>query len=409
MSPPTDAVAIAIPGQQETADTTAAQKTALQSLSDWTKQNIAKQIKHYFTTANLNHDQYMAKQIKENTDGWVPFSTMVRFNKLRDLLGVPKPKDDKKKKQRQPAVPTQYVELLAAVVAEILKDDELVEVNEGKTQLRRKQAYEQTGAWFDKTVHAKGLEYGKETGELIDELTEAFGVHGEVALVRLRRNPKTKVFKGNALVEFVNKEDAEKVAKLEDFKFKETPLQLSMLRAYHDEKKQADEFIQPELRQPGETYPTFEEWCHSHGKPVPAPLNEKKQQQKRKPEEEEPKEVEVNIEPGTLVNFVIENNTEESVKPGTIRGKVAELVGAVRFVELERDATKGVIRFAEAVGEKAIADHQESGVAMDDGVVLRLSAVSEEEQNAFVGRAKAVFASAGRKGNNGRQKRRLRK
>ncbi|KAJ2882382.1 hypothetical protein FB639_002403, partial [Coemansia asiatica] len=49
---------------------------------------IVKQIKHYLSDANLNHDAFMRKGVEMN-DGWIQFATFAKFNRLRELMGVP--------------------------------------------------------------------------------------------------------------------------------------------------------------------------------------------------------------------------------------------------------------------------------------------------------------------------------
>ncbi|KAJ2432576.1 hypothetical protein GGF42_009559, partial [Coemansia sp. RSA 2424] len=239
-------------------------------------QKVVSQVKHYFSDANLNHDVFMRKGVSEN-DGWVQFSTLIRFNKLRQLVGVPidaKDSDDSKKNSgkrgakgasaRPAPIAQKFVDLLAATVKAGVSAEDAVEVNE--TAIRRKDAYVESDAWFSRTVHVKGLPYGEERAGEIEELTAFFAQHGDVALLRLRRNPKTKAFKGNVLVEFASAEQAEAVAKMEDLVFEGHKLAPALLSAYHDEKMATGDYMHPELRKPGETYKTYEEWCLANGR-----------------------------------------------------------------------------------------------------------------------------------------------
>ncbi|KAJ2448835.1 hypothetical protein EV183_005229 [Coemansia sp. RSA 2336] len=352
----------------------------LSSFSDEITQKVVGQVKHYLSDANLNHDTYMRKTIEEN-DGWVPVAALARFNRLRQLMELPF--DDKKaskKKQALPPVPVHMVRLLGSSIKQAIGEDDEIEVKEDASAIRRKVAYVPTEDWFERTVHFKGLDYGVESPDLIDELTAYLNeaVEGDdVLLVRLRRNPRTKQFKGNVLVEFKTLEQAEQASKREDLEFKGKKLEPAMLPAYHDGKLAADEFIQPEMRKPGASYPTYEEWCAAHGRQA--------RPEKRKPEEpEEP------ADPKSLVRFT---GVEGSPSIKEIKEALAQL-GKVRFVEYEADASEGIARF-----DSPLADELEAlpAVQLND-VSLQFAAVDQDTANAFFERAKeAASSSRGKK------------
>ncbi|KAI9480149.1 hypothetical protein LPJ78_003304 [Coemansia sp. RSA 989] len=370
----------------------------LSSFSDEITQKVVSQVKHYLSDANLNHDTYMRKTIEEN-DGWVPVAALARFNRLRQLMELPfdDKKQTSKKKQALPPVPQHMVRLLGSSIKKAIGEDDEVEVKEDASAIRRKVAYVPTEDWFERTVHFKGLDYGVEWADLIDDLTAYFNeaIEGDnVLLVRLRRNPRTKQFKGNVLVEFKTPEQAESASKREDLEFKGKKLEPAMLPAYHDTKLAADEFIQPEMRKPGASYPTYEEWCVAHGR-QPKP-------EKRKAEEpaEEP------VDPKSLVRFTgVEGNP--SIKE--IKEALGQL-GKVRFVEYESEASEGIARFDSAIAEE-LEKHAE-GVKLNEAT-LQLAAVDEDTANAFFERAKAAADNArgkkrpgrGGRGRGGRNKR----
>ncbi|KAJ2850844.1 hypothetical protein IWW36_001568 [Coemansia brasiliensis] len=377
----------------------------ISSFSDETTQKVVNQVKHYLSDANLNHDTYMRKTIEEN-DGWVPVAALARFNRLRQLMDLPfddkKQASNKKKKQALPPVPEHMVRLLGSSIKKAVGDnDDVVEVKEDASAIRRKVAYKPTEDWFERTVHFKGLDYGVEWADLIDELTAYFNeaIEGDnVLLVRLRRNPRTKQFKGNVLVEFKTLEQAEQASKREDLEFKGKKLEPAMLPAYHDTKLAADEFIQPEMQKPKASYPTYEEWCAAHGR---QPKPEK--QQKRKSEEQPAEEP---VDPKMLVRFTgVEGNP--SIKE--IKEALGQL-GNVRFVEYENEASEGIARFDTAIADEIAEKHPE-GVKLNDDVTLKLATVDEDAANAFFERAKAAADNArgkkraGRGGRGGRNKR----
>ncbi|KAJ1667473.1 hypothetical protein IW140_000814 [Coemansia sp. RSA 1813] len=356
------------------------------TLSDETAEKIVTQVKHYFCNANLNHDNYMRKAVEEN-DGWVNITTLSRFNRLRQLMGVPTndksrktDRFNKNKKQHQGPVPQEYIKLLATTVKDGLAETDEIEINGDATALKRKTEFVPSDAWFANTVHFKGLPYGVEDAELINSLTEHLSTLGDVKLLRLRRNPKSKVFKGNFLVEYASPEEAEKAAATEGLEYQNSKLEPALLSAYHDEKLAADEFIQPELRKPGGTYPTFEEWCAAHGKKVPAPLNDTGKKEATSNEVEQV--------PGVLVRFT--GVTGDIAFPALKDAFAA--AGPVKFVDFEKGNTEGIVRFREPVAAEVIEKNPD-GIKLGDDVVLTLSEVDEEAEKAFYERAKAAAAN----------------
>ncbi|KAJ2742812.1 hypothetical protein GGI20_004214 [Coemansia sp. BCRC 34301] len=371
------------------------------SLDSKVAQKVVSQVKHYFSDANLNHDVFMRKGVSEN-DGWVQFSTLIRFNKLRQLVGVPTdPKDSNDSKKnagkrgtkgtgaRPAPIEKKFVDLLAATVAAGVGAEDSVEVSE--TAIRRKDAYVESDAWFERTVHVKGLPYGEERAETIEELTEFFAKHGSVLLLRLRRNPKTKAFKGNVLVEFATAEQAEAVAKMEDLEFEGHTLAPTMLSAYLDEKMAGGEYIHPELRKPGETYQSYEEWCLANGRKV-SPLPGSKGKDGKAPAVER-KEFE--ITPGMLVKFT---GVEGEIGIKELKQAFA-VAGSVKFIDIEAGASEGIVRFKDAIAEQVIEAHPEGLAVEDSSVVLKLAPVDEDAEKAFYERAKAASENAAARGN----------
>ncbi|ORX67470.1 hypothetical protein DL89DRAFT_269273 [Linderina pennispora] len=368
-------------------------KLDLPHLSEGEAAKVVKQVKHYFTDANLNHDNYMVKSLKEE-DGWIKVTQLARFNRIRQLLGVPTDAPQQKKRGKQPRfvpVPEEFIQLLGKTIKEGLAGEETLEVKEDGSAIRRTVEFTPSGDWYERTVHFKGLDYGRENPDLIDELTDFFSAKGKVMLVRLRRNPKTKAFKGNVLVEFDTKEAAEEVSKLTDLEYKSKKLEPAMLSAYHDEKQAADEYIQPELQKPGAEYQSFEDYCKAHGREVPAIQGERKQKR------EEPKEVEVEIE--SLVKF---SGVEGEVGFPQLK-ELFNTVGPVRFIDYERGSPEGIVRFRQPIAKEVVEKNAE-GIMMD-GLTLKLAEVDEEAHKAFVERAKTAVENSSARGGNDRKRR----
>ncbi|KAJ1880882.1 hypothetical protein LPJ57_001968 [Coemansia sp. RSA 486] len=371
------------------------------ALSAEAAEQIVKQIKHYLSDANLNHDAFMRKGVEMN-DGWITFATFAKFNRLRELMGIPQYKAktngrNNNKKAENRDVPESSVALLAQTVKEGISDDSLVEVNEDGSAIRRKNQFVPSDEWFVRTVHVKGLPYGKESAGLIDDLTKFCAESGDVQLLRLRRNPKTKAFKGNFLVEFATPEEAEQFAAKQDLTYQENKLEPSMLQSYHDEKQAADEFIQPELRKPGETYPTFEDYCIAHGRPVPT--MDKAGNKKGKDGDSQKPKPQVEAVPGCLVKFA---GAEGDLTVKQLK-EAFGAAGDVKYIEYTTENTDGIVRFKEPVAASVIESHAE-GISIGD-VKLTLAAVDEEAEKAFFERAQAALDQSMSKGDNRNNKR----
>ncbi|KAJ2859819.1 hypothetical protein GGH94_005892 [Coemansia aciculifera] len=360
------------------------------SLDSQVAEKVVAQVKHYFTDANLNHDSFMRKGITMH-DGWVPFTTLIRFNKLRQLIGVPEdPKvidirRPNKRGPRPPPIAKKFVNLLAATVKDGVTDADSVEVND--TGIRRKEPYVESAEWFSRTVHVKGLPYGQEYADASDELTEFFAQHGVVTLMRLRRNPKTRAFKGNLLVEFGTVEQAEAVAQMTDLEYDGHKLAPVLLAAYLAEKVAGDEYIHPELYKPGETYQSYEEWCVAHGREVPLPRGAKPKETKKTKDNKKaiaPKEIA--IVPGVLVKFT---GVEGEIGVDELK-KALGVAGNVKYVDIQTGASEGIVRFKEPIAAQAIESHAEGLPVEDTMAVLKLEAVGAEEETAFYERAKAA-------------------
>ncbi|KAJ2359328.1 hypothetical protein IWW50_000053 [Coemansia erecta] len=363
-----------------------------------TTQKIVAQVKHYFSDANLNQDAYMRKTVSEN-DGWMTMLSLSRFNRLRQLMDLPH--DSKKgapkgsKKRALPPVPEHIVRLLGASLKNALTEADDVEMKEDASAIRRKSAFEASDDWFGRTVHFKGLKYGSEPADLIDDLTRFFNgaIEGDdIELLRLRRNPKTKHFKGNVLVQFKTVEQAEAASKRDDLEFAGEKLEPMMLPAYHDEKLAANEFLQNELRKPGGSYPTFEEWCEANGRKLPSATGEK-----RKPDAEADAEPAAEEEQGeeetpdvqTLVRFsgVVGEPQFRELKEA-LNG-----VGPVRYVEFEKGDDSGIVRFKEPVADRVIEENPE-GFKVTEEMTLTFATVDEETAAAFYARAKSASNNA---------------
>ncbi|KAJ1835936.1 hypothetical protein LPJ63_000731 [Coemansia sp. RSA 2711] len=352
-----------------------------------TAQKLVAQIKYYFSNGNMNHDAYMRKTVGEN-DGWMPLAALSRFNRVRQLMELPfdEHKFVKGRKRALPAVPESSISRLASTLKAALRAEDDVEINAELSAVRRKSEFVAADDWFERTVHFKGLEYGKETPELIDELTAFFnGLGGERAeYLRLRRNPRTRLFKGNVLVEFASAAQAEAVAQRADLEFDGKKLAPMLLPAYHDEKLEKGDFIPDELRRPGGTYPTYDEWCVATGREPPRA--QQPRAEKRKPQDDEEP---APVDPKLLVRFT---GAAGDLSFAELKEKLGD-VAPVKYVEYTKGEDAGIVRFAEPVAD-AVLEKTAEGVQLSDTVTLKLEAVDDEAASGFFERARAAAANS---------------
>ena len=140
-------------------------------------EKIKDQIEFYFSESNLRKDRFLQKEISKEKDGWVGLPVLLTFNKLKALT-----KDAKE-------------------VAEALKDSDLVEVSESGDKIRRSADLPADDTSKERTLYVKG--YPVDDADVtIESISDAFKGYGKVLMVRLRKDPRTKAFKGSAFVEF---------------------------------------------------------------------------------------------------------------------------------------------------------------------------------------------------------------
>lgn len=109
---------------------------------------------------------------------------------------------------------------------------EIIELNEDKTMIRRKQPLPESQESLSKSVYVKGLP----STSTLDELHEFFATYStSIQAIRFRRDIKTKTFKGSIFVEFATEEEAKRFSLLE-VTFQNTVLVIKTKMAYFEEK-----------------------------------------------------------------------------------------------------------------------------------------------------------------------------
>jgi hypothetical protein len=138
---------------------------------------IKKQIEFYFSDSNFRKDTFLRAASETDPDGFVPIATLLTFNKLKALTTD------------------------ASVVANAVKDSEVVAVSEDGSKLRRVSDLPVTDSSKERTLYVKGYPIG-DADVTIESVSVQFSVYGRVLMVRLRKDPATKQFKGSAFIEF---------------------------------------------------------------------------------------------------------------------------------------------------------------------------------------------------------------
>lgn len=138
---------------------------------------IKKQIEFYFSDSNFRKDTFLRAASETDPEGFVPIATLLTFNKLKALTTD------------------------ASVVAVAVKDSEVVAVSEDGTKLRRVSDLPVTDSSKERTLYVKGYPVS-DADVTIESVSAQFSDYGRVLMVRLRKDPATKQFKGSAFIEF---------------------------------------------------------------------------------------------------------------------------------------------------------------------------------------------------------------
>lgn len=148
---------------------------------------ILKQVEFYFSDANLPRDRFLQEKVKEN-DGWIQLSLLASFSRMKTL--------------------SEDVEAIASAVE---KSEELLELNEDRTAVRRKtELCADSKDNLQTSVYIKGFALTA----TLDDIEAFIGSvwDGKMLAIRMRRHPKTKEFKGSVFVELESAEEAERLA-----------------------------------------------------------------------------------------------------------------------------------------------------------------------------------------------------
>lgn len=142
---------------------------------------IKKQVEFYFSDSNYRKDAFLRQSAEADSEGFVPISILLTFNKLKQLTTD------------------------VAVVADALKDSDTVVINSTGDKLKRATPLPDVDTSAERTLYVKGYPVD-DTEVTIESIAAQFSAYGKVNMVKLRKTIE-KTFKGSALVEFSTAEE----------------------------------------------------------------------------------------------------------------------------------------------------------------------------------------------------------
>ncbi|XP_028406906.1 la-related protein 6-like [Dendronephthya gigantea] len=144
---------------------TKASKSPFQPPSDELKEKIRGQVEFYMSDENLTKDAFLLKHVRRHKEGFVNLKLITSFKKVKNIT-----KDYR-------------------VVAESIKDSELLVINAEGTKIRRKKALpaELVERNPGRTVVARNLPSDDPS---VEKVAEIFSKYGPISVVRIVRNGK---------------------------------------------------------------------------------------------------------------------------------------------------------------------------------------------------------------------------
>jgi hypothetical protein len=145
------------------------------------------QVDFYFDDANFVKDKWLQTESKKDPEGFVSLDKLLTFNKLKALVG-----DDK------------------SLVVTAVADSSVVTLSADKLSIRRTHTDLPPDAVSRaRTLYVKGFPEN-DASVTIESIKAQFETYGKVLLVRLRKDPGTKLFKGSAFIEYESEEHVSK-------------------------------------------------------------------------------------------------------------------------------------------------------------------------------------------------------
>lgn len=327
-----------------------------------TQQKIIKQIEFYFSDSKLPTDKFLQGKIKENSDRWVAVSVLLTFNRLKTL--VKDEQDDAAK-------------IKAVVEAMKVSSNDLVEVNETNDHVRRTRPLPENTKCDHRCIYAKGFPTD-ETGNpgLLDEIDTFFtkqieGGEGKVNFVNMRRIPKDRTFKGSVFIEFSKEEDAKKVAE-QKIKFRESDEDNLLMYMKADYIKMKGDQRKAK---------------RSAKKEADKEAKKKDDEEKKKKAEEEKAAEQQKLVDSINIDMVKSAVLRFSnVAEGTSREDIKDVFveyAPIGWIDFERGATEGKMRFTEENGATTAKAKYEEAKTEIEGNVLTLSVLEGDEEQKY--------------------------
>jgi len=148
--------------------------------------NIQELLDFYFGDANLNHDRFLRKEIEKDADGYVDLSTMLKFNKLKQLTSD------------------------TAILAKAVGNSSSLQLNDGSTRVKRKEKLKDIENVDSRTVYVE--EFPTNTDH--DWIKSVFSTCGAVKYISLPKYKHNNQVKGFAFVEFSTEDEARKACQV---------------------------------------------------------------------------------------------------------------------------------------------------------------------------------------------------
>jgi lupus La protein len=336
----------------DTTQTTEAAKAAPTPVAD-AGTKILKQVNYYFSDSNFPKDKFLREKAKQNPQGYIPLQVLTTFNRLKELTTD------------------------VAVIADALKASEIVELNEDKTMIKRRNPLPEDDTSLPRSIYSKGWPQGT----TIEKVAEFYAPYGKVLSVHLRRVKTTKDFKGSLTVEFSTEDEAK-----------------AALAAA------------PQMEGHTITHQTKESWAQEKRDAFQAKKQKKKEQKEQKQQKEKPGEKrkaddgpqdgdEESYPRGTIISF---KGVGEGVNRFDLKPVFAEY-GDVAYVDFQDKAVEGLVRYKTAEdASKALKELTESKREFGGSVPTLVLLEGEEEKKYWDVVAASSKAQGKRGGRGGR-------
>jgi lupus La protein len=303
-------------------------------ISEDLAQQIKKQVEFYFSDSNYPRDKFLRAHAALNEEGYVDLDTLLTFNRMKELC------TDRE------------------IVAEVLRDSQLVKVNPEGTKIKRIAPVPEKDPLKDRSVYVSGFPVEM----TFEEIQQFFSKYFPVNSVRIIRNKDTNQSSGAAYVEFASPDSVDKIL-AQTIKYNSTELSMMKKDDYLKQKNKGESKKGSEKEESGKK----EEGGKETTKGEKGKGGKKDKQKKEKGKNDDyPK--------GTIVKL---SNIDEKIDRETIKSSFAQF-GSVAFVELAPEKKEAYLRFNEAAeASKAVSEFK--GPLANSTPTLKLMEGEEEK------------------------------